>query len=399
MNTPVSYSENLERPLLNRNFILITLSSFVFFFNFHSFILLPIRIEELGGSVSIIGFIMGMASMATILTTPTVGILVDRWGKKWFLVAGGLVLSFTTIPFAFLDTLNFLFPVLRVFHGAALSLCFVSAGTLVADVSSPSKRSQAIGIFGMFSVINFALAPLIGKQIVMSYGFKEFFILDGIFGLLAFFIAILIKEPKRIALKGLKSSTFISVVFRRGVFITTVVMSVVGAGFVTVITFIPVFAGRIGVESYELFFITYTVSILAVRIFGGWIPDKFGKKRASVPALFLFSLSIIGLAFVSDWTGLVLAGIFFGLGHGLFYPALYALVIDLSPEIDRGKAVSICSVSFTFGGMVGVFTYGVVAQNWGFPLMFEITGAVCFIGFLIFAFLGIDSNSDTFEGE
>jgi predicted MFS family arabinose efflux permease len=84
------------------------------------------------------------------------------------------------------------------------------------------------------------------------------------------------------------------------------------------------------------------------------------------------------------------SGILFGLGHGLFYPAIYALVIDLSSEIDRGKAISICSVSFTFGGMLGVFIYGVVAENWGFPLMFEIMGAVSVIGFLIFSFFGTD---------
>ena len=83
--------------------------------------------------------------MATIISTPAVGIAIDRFGKKWFLAAGGILMSATTLPFAYLDTLNYLFPVLRLLHGFALSLCFVSAGTLIADVSSASKRSQAIG--------------------------------------------------------------------------------------------------------------------------------------------------------------------------------------------------------------------------------------------------------------
>jgi MFS family permease len=131
-----------DTPLLNRDFILVTLTSFIFFFNYHSFILLPLRIEELGGSESTIGFIMGAASMATILTTPSVGILIDKWGKKWFLLAGGLLMSVTSLPFAFLDSLGFAFPALRVLHGAALSLCFVSAGTLIADVSSPAKGAR-----------------------------------------------------------------------------------------------------------------------------------------------------------------------------------------------------------------------------------------------------------------
>jgi MFS family permease len=388
LDTSVSNLENLERPLFNRDFVLITLSSFVFFFNFHSFILLPVRIEELGGSESTIGFIMGMAAMATILTTPAVGIAVDRFGKKWFLAGGGILMSLTTLPFAYMDTLNYLFPLLRMLHGAALSLCFVSAGTLIADVSSASKRSQAIGIFGIFSIINFALAPLIGKLVVESFGFPDFFAFDFVFGFLAFFIALFIKEPRRIIKKGIQRGTFLTVLLRRGVFIAASALLIAGVGFVTVITFVPVFAGRISVEAYEIFFIAYTFSIIAIRVFGGWIPDKFGKKKASVPAFFVYSISILVLGFTTDWMGLLISGILFGLGHGLFYPAIYALVIDLSPEIDRGKAISICSVSFTFVGMLGVFIYGIVAENRGFPLMFEIMGVVSAIGFLVFSIFG-----------
>lgn len=108
--------------------------------------------------------------------------------------------------------------------------------------------------------------------------------------------------------------------------------------------------------------------------------------------MFLFSASITGLGFVTDSLSLVIAGIFFGLGHGLFYPAIYALVIDLTPDEDRGKAVSICSVAFTLGGMLGVFVYGVAAELEGFRAMFAIAGAVCTAGFLVFAFYGKESR-------
>ncbi|MEM7008202.1 MAG: MFS transporter, partial [Thermodesulfobacteriota bacterium] len=242
MNTSVNNADNMQRPLFNRDFILITLSSFVFFFNFHSFILLPIRIEDLGGSESRIGFIMGMAAMATILTTPAVGMAIDRFGKKWFLAAGGILMSVTTLPFAFLDTLNFLFPLLRLLHGAALSLCFVSAGTLIADVSSASKRSQAIGLFGIFSIINFALAPSVGKFFVEYFGFREFFIFVFFFGLASFVVALFIKEPKRLEIDGSRKN-YLSLVLHEGVLLAASALFVAGMGFVTVISFVPVFAG------------------------------------------------------------------------------------------------------------------------------------------------------------
>jgi len=391
LNTSKSYSDNTTRPLFNRDFLLITLSSFLFFFNFHSFIILPIRIEDLGGTEAQIGFIMGMAAMATIITTPSVGIAIDRFGKKWFLAAGGIVLSLSTLPFAFLDTLDYWFPVLRVMHGAALSLCFVSAGTLIADVSSASKRSQAIGLFGIFSIINFALAPSVAKFFIGFYGFREFFVFDTFFGLLGFIIALFIKEPV-LSEAADKGGSYISVILERGVLIASSALFVAGMGFVTVISFVPVFAGRINVQQYEIFFIAYTISVITVRVFGGWIPDKYGKRKSSIPAFFIYCAGIIVIGISNNWSELLIAGVLFGLGHGLFYPAVYALVIDLTSEINRGKAISICSVSFTFGGMVGVFIYGVVAEYWGFVRMFEILGIASVIGFLIFSFFGIDHH-------
>jgi len=334
---------------------------------------------------------MGMAAMATIITTPAVGIFIDRFGKKWFLAAGGILMALTTFPFAYLDTLNYWFPLLRVLHGAALSLGFVSAGTLIADVSSVSKRSQAIGIFGIFSIINFALAPSVAKIFVARFGFSEFFMLDFLFGLSAFIIPLFISEPQRTKTEEIGGNYF-SVLFREGVVLAASALFVAGMGFVTVITFVPVFAGRINVGQYEIFFISYTISVVTVRVFGGWIPDKYGKKKASIPAFFVYAASIIMLGLANNWMELLVSGILFGLGHGLFYPAIYALVIDLTSEIDRGKAISICSVSFTFGGMVGVFINGVVAEHWGFPTMFVILGIVTVAGFLIFSVFGIDQH-------
>ncbi len=385
----------MDKPLLNRDFVLITLSAFLFFFTYHSFILLPLRIEELGGTESVIGFIMGSASMATILTTPSVGILIDKFGKKWFLAIGGLVISATTLPFAYLDSLNYWFPVLRVLHGAALSLCFVSAGTLIADVSSPSRRSQAMGVFGICSVLNFALAPLVGKILIDRIGFQEFFIFDFLFGVAAFIVAVFINEPLRLPGNGGKhSSGYFSTLRGAGMLVAAFTLIVAGTGFVSVVTFVPVFAKRLGVESYELFFVAYTVSIISIRLLGGWIPDKYGRKKACIPALLIFTAGIFVLGFAGDEMGLITAGVLFGLGHGMFYPAIYALVMDLTPEADRGKAVSIASSSFTFGGMVGVFSYGVVAETWGFKIMFEAVSIMCLLGFIIFFIYGKDSHEE-----
>ncbi|MEM7008885.1 MAG: MFS transporter, partial [Thermodesulfobacteriota bacterium] len=197
---------------------------------------------------------------------------------------------------------------------------------------------------------------------------------------------------KRLEIDGSRKN-YLSLVLHEGVLLAASALFVAGMGFVTVISFVPVFAGRINVEQYEIFFIAYTFSVIAIRVFGGWIPDTYGKRRSAIPAFFVYAASIILLGIADEWIELLISGVLFGLGHGLFYPAIYALVIDLSSEAERGKAISICSVSFTFGGMIGVLIYGFVAEYWGFEEMFIILGIMSAIGFLIFSLFGKDPSS------
>ncbi|MGQ0792470.1 MAG: MFS transporter [Deltaproteobacteria bacterium] len=388
----MSQSRNLSAApapsILNRNFILVTLSGFIFFFNFHSFLLLPLRIKELGGGESDIGFIMGATGFSTIFTTPAVGVLVDRFGRKPFLAAGGLLMSLTTLPFAFVDSLNFWFPLLRIVHGAAFSLCFISAGTLTADAAPPEKRSQALGLFGVFTIINYAIAPFAGRRIIEAWDFNTFFLCVFIFGFISFLVALFIREKPPEARGNYGEGGILSTLFRPGVFAAAFTLMVSGSGFIAALTFMPVFAKELNIASFDLFFLTYTASALAVRIFGGWIPDRFGKKAAAAPALLFFSLSVISLGFASTEWHLIASGVIFGLSHGFVYPSVYALVIDLSPVRDRGKAFAVCSVSFTFGGMIGSFAYGLVAEHEGFYAMYKLMGAVCLIGFFAFAIFG-----------
>ncbi len=384
--------EQRNRSLLSREFLLVIVCSFLFFFNFHSFILLPIRIQELGGSTSAVGFIMGITWISTVISTPAVGLLVDRWGTKWFLASGGLIMSITTLLFAYVNELHFVFPFLRVIQGASFSFFFISAGTLTAEVTPVARRAQAIGIFGVFTIVNYALAPYIGRLILEYYDFRVLFLSVFGFGFLCFLIAILLKEPEKTRELESRGGSYLSILLRKNVLISAITILIAGAGFISTITFLPVFARAIKIESFHYFFVTYTLAVISMRLFGGWIPDRYGRRKALIPSLLLFSISIFWLGLASNEIDLIKTGIVFGLSHGLLYPTFYALVIDITPVDDRGKAFSICSVAFTLGGMIGSFFYGWIAEYYGFRDMFHIIAFMCLLGSVLFVFFGRESD-------
>ena len=164
-------------PLLNGNFLLVTLLGCVYFFVFHSFLLLPLRISELGGTEKTVGFVMGVAGLSTLVLTPWAGRLTDRYGKKPFMLLGFLLLALSAFPFGFLGRVDYLYYVLRIVHGCSFSLFFVAAGALAVDVSAEEKRAQALGIYGVFTIINYAAAPYAGSLLMNRFGFDFLFFL------------------------------------------------------------------------------------------------------------------------------------------------------------------------------------------------------------------------------
>ena len=105
-----------------KNLLLITVSTFFFFYSFHSFLILPLRIVELGGTEFDIGLIMSIAGVSTIMLTPLSGILGDIYKKKYLIMIGSLILSITNFSFIYFDNLYYSYLFLRFLNQTYLYL-------------------------------------------------------------------------------------------------------------------------------------------------------------------------------------------------------------------------------------------------------------------------------------
>jgi MFS family permease len=98
-----------------------------------------------------------------------------------------------------------------------------------------------------------------------------------------------------------------------------------------------------------------------LKIPGGWLSDRFGKKRAmtvsllmSIPMILVFTLSQSFLQLVVSALLLVAAGIYYA-------PAHEALQADLTPRSMRGRISAFwdqsSAVAVGFGALVGGFAF------------------------------------------
>lgn len=373
--------------LLSFNFLLVTVTGFIFFFNFHALLLLSVHIKQLGGSETVIGLLMGTAGLSTLFSTPMVGYLGDKIGKKIFVIAGLLLLSGSTLILTTVSDTGPAYYTLRFIHGLAFSMFFISAGAIITDIAPESKRAQAVGLYGVFTIINYALAPYTGRIIIENYGFSTFFILTGIITLSAVPFGLLIKTGEKDKSDNTANSVqgYSQILSNSDTLVPAITLFAAGAAFIPTLTFIPVFAETIGIRSFDLYFITYTVSVLFVRIFCGWLPDSVGKGNIAGPALLLFSASIFILGLSTGRELFIVSAFMFGIAHGFLYPSLYSIIIDNVNDSSRTRAFAVCSLAFTAGGMIGTFSSGYIADIHGYAVMYFFITAVAFTAFAVFS--------------
>jgi MFS family permease len=80
---------------------------------------------------------------------------------------------------------------------------------------------------------------------------------------------------------------------------------------------------------------------------------------------------------------LFLTGLLAGSAHGFLYPALAALLMDVTPEARRGGAVGIFSAVFLVGNALGSIVFGHVAHRFGYRVMWSMLTVLLVAGFAL----------------
>src|SRR5262249_47732618 len=96
----------MPSPLISGPFARVTVANFFFFLNFASFFLLPLYVRSLGGSETTVGAVMGTTSAASLLVMPLIGMALDRFGRRRFLVLGTTGMTAAALGFLFVDRIG-----------------------------------------------------------------------------------------------------------------------------------------------------------------------------------------------------------------------------------------------------------------------------------------------------
>ena len=346
-------------------FARVTAANFFFFLTFASFFLLPLHVRALGGSERTIGLVMGMSGLAGLASIVAVGALLDRFGRRIFLLGGFATMAVSTAGFLLVDRIGPALFILRGVQGLAFAAGFNAASTLAVEFAPAGRRAAALGVFGVSTLATHALAPALGEQIVHRGGFAALFIVAAACSIVA--VAIAWSLPG-----GAPPAAERGVRLRATPALSSAIATVFccGIAFGAVITYVPTFVHDAALGPVATFFLSYTAAAVLTRVTAGGLSDTRGRRTVIVPALALLTVSIVILAAARSALMLAGAGILFGTAQGFVYPTLNAFAIDQAESGQLGRAQTLYNGAFNLGVTAGSMGLGLVAQALGHRPMF-----------------------------
>jgi MFS family permease len=366
-------------PLYTRSFVSLLLAQAAFGYSFSSFFLLPKFVTtELGAGPAQIGLVMAAFGATSVIFIPLVGSLVDRLGRKRFMTSGAILMSITALAFVRVHDVGPLIYLLRGVQGIAFAMTFIASATLVTDQAPPERMGQALGVFGVSMLSMHAIAPAIAEELATRWGWNPVFETAAAAALTCALLTYFVREPAPSPEDGETLVSLLSVARRPRSLRIAAVVALSGAAFGAMMTYPQPFSLALGRTHVRGFFIAYALAAAFIRLGFGSLPDRLGRDRVSVLALVAYGFAVLAMASLRPWL-LEPIGAFFGLAHGLFYPAFNALAVETAGPHERGKVMAIFNGAFNLGNSGATLLLGFLAAAAGYPAVFIVAAAGVFV--------------------
>ncbi|NWC96579.1 MULTISPECIES: MFS transporter [unclassified Pseudomonas] len=345
--------------------------------------------SDLGFGAVIAGLVISVQYLATLLSRPYAGRMIDNLGSKRAVIYGlagcGLSGVFMLLS-AWLSQMP------------ALSLTSLLIGRLVLGSAESLVGSGAIG-WGIGRVGAANTAKVISWNGIASYGALAIgaplgVLLVSHLGLWSMGVSIILLAALGLLLAWRKVAAPI-VVGERLPFMHVLGrvlphgcgLALGSIGFGTIATFITLYYATQHWDNAVLCLSLFGASFISARLLFGNLINRIGGFRVAIVCLAVETLGLLLLWLAPD-PHLALAGAALsGFGFSLVFPALGVEAVNLVPASSRGAAVGAYSLFIDLSlGITGPLA-GAIAAGFGFVSIFLFAAIAAFCGLLLSLYL------------
>jgi MFS family permease len=354
--------------IFTRDFILVFFAQFSFIIVCHILIpTLPIYLSRLGSGETEIGVLIGSFGVSSLFFRPFVGRALSKIPEKNFMIIGALLFALSSAAYLFAPPF-WPFLMVRIFQGVGLAFFNTAAFTLIANISPETHRGQSLSFFFLAQNISLALAPALGMLLINHFSFALLFWVCLGVSLSSLFITH--QLGRRQIPPSADSPTEDGLFLSWKALPTSVVSFCFYFIWGGIATFFPLYAIKNGVANPGLFFTALSVILILSRALGGRILDLYSKEKVILYFFSICVLSVIVLALSKTLPMIITAGVIWGVGAGIFNPAIMAYTLDRAGNSSRGPAMGTYTAFSDLGMSLGPATMGIIIPFTGYPTMF-----------------------------
>ena len=337
----------------------------------------PLYADEVGGGSAGAGLATGAFMLSTVLAQTQMPRALARFGYRPILASGLLFLGLPAFLYAFAAGLPSIIAV-SLARGVGFGIVTVVFAALIAELAPPSRRGEALGLFGVAIALPTIFCSPLGLWIVEHSGYGIVFLLGGVAPLFGFFSFLGVRAARAGSangggfLEGLSRGPLLRLV------LLFAVCTMVGG---VLVTFLPLAAPGVGAFSAATALLALGIATTAGRWWAGRFGDRNGPQGLLAPGLVFAALGVATLA--QGGPALLVGAALFGLGFGALQSATLVMVMARVSKHEYGLGSTLWNASFDAGTGIGAFLFGFVIEAGGFSSAFYLCAALLLVALLL----------------
>lgn len=372
------------RNVLTRNFALGFLVLFSFMFAFFALVpTLPVYLARLGSNEREIGVIVGIFSVASLVSRLLAGGALTKYSEKSVMLFAALLFTVTFLVCIILRPFWPFFAV-RLFQGVAYACLDTAVFALIVKVIPLASRARALGYFMLAPALATVMGPTFGMFLVNRFGFTILFLFCTGMSLWAFLSSIMLKGEEIVKTNTEAGGRDIFFLERK------IIVPAISTFFYyftlgSVMAFFPLYAIQWGMKNPGHFFSASALMTIAGRALGGKVMDIWSREKIILAFTFLSMVTLVILSFSKTFPMFIIGGLLWGTGIAFVFPVSMAYALDYAGS-SGGTAVGTFRVLTDLGFAAGPMVMGVIIPTVGYRVMFLCLALICLINLCYFQF-------------
>lgn len=327
---------------------------FVSFFDVQSsFPIISPYAKALGASIALIGIIVGAYSALNLVGNLGAGFWIDRVGRKAPLITGLMIAGIALLLYPFVRDPYALLG-LRALHGLGAALISPASLAYIGDTAKADSRGRAMALYGTSIGLTSMFAPPFAGMIRDRLGFGAvFMLLSALMFMVAipayFFVSESWQREHR------SSSNVLPLLKNRRLVLAYVSAFCLLFSLGTLIVFLPLIGQAMQITSARVgfWFAAFGMAAVVIQLMLGRLSDRIGRLPVIVIGFGTLALSLLLLPLAPDWGTMIGVMTMYGVGFGILFPAMTALIADETDVSSRGTASGIYTAVYSLGSVAG----------------------------------------------